>query len=69
MATLSLNDDQLRVVAELVEARLGEIHSEVRRSQTYTWRDELKHEMETLKALQVKLAEVQPAGPGGLPAE
>jgi hypothetical protein len=62
MITLELNEDQYRLVTDLVDARIRELHPEIRRTQTYTYHDVLKHELDTLIALQEMLAEAAPKG-------
>ena len=62
MITLELNDEQYRLLAELVESRIRELHPEIHHTRTYTYRDELKHELETLRALQEMLLETAPRG-------
>jgi hypothetical protein len=62
MITLELNDDQYRLVSEMVESRIRDLHPEIRHTRTYTYRDELRHELETLTALQEMLLEAAPKG-------
>jgi hypothetical protein len=62
MITLELNDEQHRLVADLVEARIQELHPEIHHTRTFTYRDELKKELNTLRALQEMLLEAAPRG-------
>lgn len=48
---LHLSDEQLKILVDLVDSRLKEIHPEIRRSRLCSIRDELKHDLESLQEL------------------
>ena len=59
MAEITLNDEELQLVTELLDSRIGELHPTIRRSRVYHVTDSLKHDMETLQALAKRFHEAK----------
>jgi hypothetical protein len=58
MIILELESEEQAALLQLIESRLGEIHPEIRRSQTTSFREELKHEEAILHRLADRLRPV-----------
>ena len=52
---LELTDEETTVLSEVLESVLGELRVEVRRTQTRTYHDDLKHREALLEGLLEKL--------------
>ena len=52
---LTLTSREHELLLQMIDERIREIKPEIRRSRTSTFHDELKKELEELKALQAKL--------------
>ena len=55
MLELTLDREELRLLAELVESRIHELHPTIRRSRVYQCTEELKQDLEVLERLRERL--------------
>lgn len=56
---INVSDQQLAILINLLDARIREIHPEIRHSHLHTMRDELKHDLEMLRQLHEDLLKEQ----------
>ncbi len=56
---LELDSEQHRLLMGLVDARVREIPSEIRRCRDYRFHDELKHDLEVMRNLLQRLHEAE----------
>ncbi len=52
---VTLTSREHELLLQMIDSRISELKPEIRRSRTSTFHDELKKELEELKALQAKL--------------
>ncbi len=52
---LELTDRERELLAELIESRIGELHTEIRRAMDYKFKDQLKDQMEAYRKLLARL--------------
>ena len=59
---LELTDEQVKILLDLLDSRIREIHPEIRRSRVHTYHDELARDLEMLQKLQEQLQKAQAGG-------
>lgn len=52
---IELTQAETKILADLVDSRMGELHPEIRRSRVSRVTDELKHDLEDMQRLLSKL--------------
>lgn len=52
---LDVNAEELRLLTDLVESRIRELHPEIRRSMETEYKERLKHELECWEGMQERL--------------
>ena len=57
---IELNQQEHDLLAQLIDTELREIGSEIRHTQTYSYKDDLKERRRTLQHLHERLAAVTP---------
>ena len=60
---LTLNQEEQRLVTELVESRIRELHPTIRRSRVYQCTDSLKHDLEVLEQVADRLHKADVVSP------
>ncbi len=56
---LDLNEEQLKILLDLLDSRIREIHPEIRRSRVHSFHDQLARDLEMLHELQEHLKKMQ----------
>jgi hypothetical protein len=58
---LMINEEEHKLISELVDSRIQELHPTIRRSRLYQVHDDLKHDLQVLENLQRRLKQADQA--------
>ena len=56
---IEVNEEELQLLTDLVESRAKELHPTIRRSRVHECTDSLKHDLEVMEGLLVRLQQSQ----------